>query len=114
MTKHRPPVVIVGTKYTKEERVLMHDPIVQAMAAEATREHDLECFAFMVAANREYERRCTEAQVEPKHESVGGVARAIRRLIATEAPLAAERAAAGIEPEAEPAHDEPDEDEDEE
>ena len=88
------------TKPSREERDLARDPIVQEMAAGVTPGIDLERFDFMVAANREYMKRCNAAGREPKCQTVGGVARAIRAIVA--------EAQASTAPEPEPAaHDEP-------
>ena len=70
------------TKPTREDRDLARDPIVQEMAAGVTPGAELECFDFMVTANREYMRRCNTAGREPKCQTIGGVARAIRAIVA--------------------------------
>jgi hypothetical protein len=70
-------MVLESERYRKEEETLMHDPIIIAMANEIVDPDgvDMEAYEFMVAASDTYKDRGGF-----QARSIGGPARAIRRL----------------------------------
>lgn len=73
------PIVIEGDEYRDEERALITDPIIVTMARAVTREQIAYAGSdgdFMAAALAEYKARGGN-----RHRTIGGPARAIRRLL---------------------------------